>query len=82
MCSTLLAIRPDSPTVRVCSCGRRYSSWTWAQLWLVGFFGPLELRNCAACHSTIARLIPWVSSDPTDYEPGGFLGGTPVQGAR
>jgi hypothetical protein len=65
--------RIDSVTVKVCQCGRRYSAWTWGQLHLIGLQEFLELRNCRRCSSTLARVVPWVSADPSDYEVGGIL---------
>jgi len=60
-----------SAPVKECRCGRRYLSWSWAELPLVGYLPNgqdaagevLELRNCA-CGSTIAMNFGDVPSLP------------------
>jgi hypothetical protein len=54
-----------SPIVKICGCGRSYTLQQWRRLRFVGVLeldGETfsEMRDCAACHSTIClgcRLV-------------------------
>lgn len=52
--------------VKVCACGRRYTTYTWKRLPLVGYQDDeverLELRTCA-CRSTICVPVDRAASE-------------------
>lgn len=56
----------DGTVIKVCACGASYTPLTFAALRLVGTQPysskeHLEIRECAACVSSISILVPHVS---------------------